>query len=132
MIGSWLTVDWILLAFSDNRAHAVKIYRDFVLEGMKKPELWGELTNQIYLGDESFINEMQSKISSKTNMEEIPGAQTRNVAKPIAYYDSHYVNRDTAICKAYESGAFSMKEIGDYYELHYSRISRIIKAKSKT
>jgi DNA-directed RNA polymerase specialized sigma54-like protein len=26
---------------------------------------------------------------------------------------------------------FSVREIGDYFELHYSRVSRIIKAKSK-
>ncbi|MFW2374011.1 MAG: addiction module toxin RelE, partial [Gammaproteobacteria bacterium] len=30
------------------------------------------------------------------------------------------------------SGGYSMNAIGDFFGLHYSRISRIIKAKGKT
>ena len=36
-------------------------------------------------------------------------------------------NRDEAIYRSYNSGMYSMKEIGKYFGLHYSRISRIIK-----
>jgi hypothetical protein len=43
-----------------------------------------------------------------------------------------YSDRDVAILKAYKSGAYSMKIIGDYFELYYSRNNRISKAKSKT
>jgi putative transposase len=34
--------------------------------------------------------------------------------------------------KAYESGGYSMKTIGEYFKLHYSRVSRIVKANNKT
>ena len=131
-IESWLTVDWILSSFSDQKNKSLTLYREFVLEGMNRSKIWNELKNQIYLGDESFIDAMQSKVSSQTSLEEIPSAQTRNVAKPIAYYESQYADRDTAICKAYETGSFSMKSIGNHFGLHYSRVSRILKAKSKT
>ena len=36
-------------------------------------------------------------------------------------------NRDEGICRSYNSGMYSMKEIGKHFGLHYSRISRIIK-----
>lgn len=128
----WLTVDWILAAFSRKKAEAVKRYRVFVSEGRNQPKPWNELRNQIYLGDEAFVEEMQCKIAPETSLSEIPSSQKRQVPKPLAYYDEKYRGRNKAILKAYESGGYSMKDIGDYYHLHYSRISRIIKAKDKT
>jgi len=128
----WLTVDWILSAFSSGKAEATERYRKFVSEGKKQPKPWGDLKNQIYLGDASFVDEMQCKIAEIAKLDEVPSIQKRQVAKPIAYYESKYGVRDVAICKAYESGGYSMKMIGDYFNLHYSRISRILKAKSKT
>jgi putative transposase len=42
------------------------------------------------------------------------------------------MSRNEAIKLSYESGGYSMKEIGAHYNLHYSRVSRIIKrAKDK-
>jgi putative transposase len=29
--------------------------------------------------------------------------------------------------RAYASGGYSLKEIGDYFSLHYSRVSRLVK-----
>jgi len=128
----WLTVDWILSAFSSRKIDAVDLYRSFVSEGRNQPKPWEELKNQIYLGDSSFVDEMQCKISVKASLEEVPSIQRRQVAKSIAYYEDKYGDRDVAICRAYESGSYSMKVIGEYFKLHYSRISRVIKAKGKT
>ena len=66
------------------------------------------------------------------NLSEIPSSHKRQVAKPLSYYEKSNSDRDTAIINAYASGGYSMKEVGDYFELHYSRVSRIIKAKGKT
>ena len=131
-VEKWLTVDWILSAFSRRKVDAVKKYRAFVSEGRNQPKPWEELKNQIYLGDASFVDDMQCKISPETSLSEIPSPQKRQVAQPLAYYEDKYRDRDTAIIKAYESGGYSMKDIGDYYALHYSRVSRILKAKGKT
>jgi len=35
--------------------------------------------------------------------------------------------RDEAIVAAYVSGGYTMKEIGEYFGLHYSRISRLVR-----
>ncbi len=44
-----------------------------------------------------------------------------------------YKIRNEAIISAYAGGGYSLKEIGDYFDLHYSTVSGIIKNhKSKT
>ncbi|MDZ7662083.1 MAG: helix-turn-helix domain-containing protein [Thiohalophilus sp.] len=55
--------------------------------------------------------------------------------KSLPDYEQHAMSRDEAIRLAYASGGYSMKEIGEYLGLHYSRVSRILKderAKGKT
>ncbi len=128
----WLMVNWLLSSFSSKKNNAFKRYRDFVSEGRNQPAPWEALKNQVYLGDDKFVDDMQCKISPDTNLSEIPSVQKRQVAKPIGFYEKKYANRDEAIVKAYASGGYSMKTIGDYFGLHYSRVSRVIKAKGKT
>ncbi|VAW77330.1 hypothetical protein MNBD_GAMMA12-3178 [hydrothermal vent metagenome] len=129
---TWLSVDWLLSAFSSKKKMAMKQYRDFVSAGRNQPSPWEELRNQIYLGDDAFVDDMQCKISLDTNLSEVPSSQKRQVVKPLVEYEKLFSNRDDVIVKAYASGGYSMKTIGDYYNIHYSRVSRIIKARDKT
>jgi hypothetical protein len=129
---NWLTVDWILSVFSSDRTEAFSLYRAFVLEGMNRPDPFKQLKQQIYLGSDEFLDKMLSKVAPGVNLSEIPFPQKHRVAKPISYFANKYPDRDTAISKAYASGIYTLKEIGDYFTLHYSRVSRIVKAKDKT
>lgn len=128
----WLQSKWILSAFSRRKGEAIKRYRAFVSEGKNQPSPWEQLKNQIYLGSESFVEKMQRQLDSKQDLSEVPSAQRRPVAKPLEYFSKKYRDRDTAIVQAYASGGYSMKEIGVHFGLHYSRISRIIRAADKT
>lgn len=127
-----LIVDWILSSFSSRKSIAVKRYREFFSEGKNQPKPWGQLRNQTYLGSDQFVDEMQRKILADTDLSEISYTQKRCIAKPLSYYEKKCTDRDIAIINSYASGGYSMKEIGDYFKLHYSRVSRIIKAKGKT
>ena len=128
----WLSIDWLLSSFSSRKSTAVQLYREFVSAGKNQPAPWEELRNQIYLGNDDFVDDMQCKISQEANLSEVPSIQRRQVAKPMSFYENKYKNRNDAIVYAYASGGYSMKEIGDYFKLHYSRVSRIIKAKDET
>ncbi len=132
----WLNTEWLLSALAKTKGVAAKRYRTFVAEGKNQPSVWKQLKHQIYLGTEAFVEKMQQKMESDKDLSEIPSAHKRPLAKTLEYYDNQYPNRNTSIIKAYASGGYSMKEIGDYYNLHYSRISRIVKstvkAKGKT
>lgn len=72
-------------------------------------------------------------IDKDKELSEIPSSQRRPVPESLATYEKSSETRDAAIVQAYESGGFSMREIGDYFGLHYSRVSRIFaNAKGKT
>ena len=132
----WLNTEWLLSVFAKTRRVATKRYRNFVAAGKNQPAVWQQLKHQIYLGSEAFVEQMLQKIETDKDLSEIPLAHKRPLAKTLEYYDNQSPDRNTSIIKAYASGGYNMKEIGDYYNLHYSRISRIIKgtvmAKSKT
>ena len=51
----------------------------------------------------------------------------RIAVKSISEYADESTSRNMAIYEAYSSGGYSMKEVGDYFGLHYSRVSRILK-----
>ena len=130
---SWLNTEWLLAAFAKRKATAIKRYKQFVSEGKGLPSPWGKLRNQVFLGNDLFVENMQRLIDGEKELSEIPSSQRR--AKPLGLdeYENRAASRDEAICNAYSSGGYTQKEIGKYYGLHYARISRIIKkAKSKT
>ena len=129
----WLTTEWLLSAFSKKRGTAQKKYSKFVSQGKNQPSPWESLKNQVFLGDEEYVSQILSDIDQNKDLSEIPKSQRKEKAKELAWYEKKAMSRNEAIKLSYESGGYSMKEIGAYYSLHYSRVSRIIKiAKDKT
>ena len=128
----WLKVEWLLAAFGQCKAAAIDAYKGFVAVGEGQPSPWEALKNQVYLGDEEFVEKVQSLIDADKDLSEIPSSQRSPVAKSLQYYESISQDRNSAIISAYASGGYSMKEVGDHFGLHYSRISRLLKAKGKT
>ena len=132
----WLETETLLSTFAPRKARAQERYRAFVAEGKNQPSPWEKLKNQVFLGNEAFVDKMQGRLSPDKNLSEIPASQRRPVAKPLEYYARKYRERDEAIRHAYESGGYSLQAVGDHFGLHYSRVSRIVsaseKAKNKT
>ena len=127
----WLMTEWLLSAFGRRKSQAQMKYREFVASGKNQSSPWEHLRNQIFLGTEAYVNEIQNKIADNQELSEIPKSQKRKPPESLDYYLQHAHNRDKAIASSYTSGGYSMKEIGDYYGLHYSSISRIIKQQEK-
>jgi REP element-mobilizing transposase RayT len=128
-----LSTDWLLATFANRKATAQEKYRQFVAEGKGQSTPWSELRNQIYLGSELFVEKLQSQIDREQELSEIPATQRRPVAKSLDYYEAHAKSRNAAIAEAYGSGGYTLKEIGEYFGLHYSTVSGIIRNhKSKT
>ena len=128
-----LTTDWLLAAFGAKRGEAIKRYRRFVREGKGQSSPWLILRNQVYLGSEAFVENVQAHIDREMELSEIPASQRRPVARSLEYYEQHNPTRNHAIIEAYRSGGYTLKQIGDYFELHYSTVSGIIRNhKSKT
>ena len=93
-------------------------------------------------GDTFFIDEVFVRIQGKqqylwravdqdgevVNLDEVPSLQKRQVAKPLSSYESSSQQRNEAIYLAHRSGGYSMRAIADYFGLHYSSVSKIIKS----
>jgi putative transposase len=128
-----LYVDWILSAFGKRKQQAIEGYKQFISEGKNQVAPWQQLRNQIYLGSEKFIDEIQQHIDLDQELDEIPASQRRPVAKSLDRFQSENKDRNKAIVEAYRSGGYTLKEVGQYFGLHYSTVSGIIRNhKSKT
>ena len=123
----WLTTDWLLSGFDVDRAQACSSYARFVEDGIAMSGPWGELKNQIYLGSERFVEEMQQHIGKDRSLHEVPRKQRRRVAMPLHEYEARYADRDRAMAEAYRSGAYSMPEIGRYFRVGRMTVSRAVK-----
>lgn len=78
------------------------------------------------MGSDAFVQDMQSRQAAAADLSEIPLPQRRRPARPLAHYAKQASGRDEAIALAYASGGYGLKEIGQYFGLHYSRVSRIV------
>lgn len=61
-----------------------------------------------------------------TNFSEIPASQKHIPPKPFKYFNRRFKDRVITIINAYQNGGYSMVEVGKYFGLCYSTISRII------
>lgn len=129
----WLQVNWLLTSFGRNKSKAAKAYRGFVSDGKGQPSLWKELKNQVYLGSDGFVTTMVALIDGDKELSEVPSSQRRPKPKSLEEYEAQETTRNLAIINAYLSGGYTLKEIGEYFGLHYSTVSGILNYhKSKT
>lgn len=121
----WLHKDWVLRQFGKRKSVAQKRFIEYVKDGSKKIKLWDNLRYQIYLGEEHFVKRIQSYIEYDKDLSEIPRLQRRHVSMTLKYYAEKFSDKE-AMQKAYETGNYTLKEIADYFNVHYSTVSRAI------
>ena len=142
----WLATDRLLAFFAHeqqplNREKAQQRYVNHVREGVGLPSVWEALTGQVYLGDEKFIHQI-SALARPSGQEiegpqdtptarsrlEIPRAQRRPAPLALqAYQQQNPNNRNAAIQAAFATGSFTMAQLAEHFELHYTSVSRIVK-----
>ena len=136
----WLATDKLLAYFAPDqqsldREQAQQRYISHVREGIGLPSVWDDLSGQVYLGDEKFVNKMgamaeQSPQGARAGRSrlEIPHAQRRPVRLPLeAYAAQHPDNRNAAIQAAFATGNYTMAQLAEHFGLHYTSVSRIVK-----
>lgn len=125
----WLNIDWILSVFSDCKLTSMNKYQRFVSEAYLDYSPWDELKQQIYLGSEEFVTKAQTNINLLQDFSAIPSSQYMPIVLPLSDYEQRSSSRADALKLAYASGGYTMKELGSYFNLHYSRVSRIINSR---
>jgi putative transposase len=125
----WLQTDWILGQFGKQRNRVRAAYMDFVRQGVSSPSVWDKIKGQIYLGSDEFISRMQSSLTPQQSLAEIPRIQLRPPAKPLIQYRAEYADDPhTGMALAYLSGAYTMSEVANVFGVHYTTVSRVVKA----
>lgn len=131
--GGFLATDWLLRQFARQKKVARKRYIEFVREGMATPEEspWKQLTGQIYLGGSRFVNSMQELLGNRKEIGEIPRSQRfpGRPALPEIFQDvTDKTVRNRGIRSAHLEYGYTLREIADFLEVHYSTVSRIANA----
>ena len=121
----WFDREWLLSSFGKKEKTSIKHYIQFVANGVLQPSPWSKIKNQIYLGSDEFVDQVQTKIADK-DVSEVPKIQRRSVPKALDEYDKLADSRNESIIMAYRSGGYTLKQIGKHHALHYSTISRIV------
>ena len=118
-----------------DRKRAIHSYTDLVAAGADV-RLWDSgLRQQIYLGDEQFVERMHALAEpQRASAPEIPRAQRRKV-RTLAQWLAEAPSREVGLYQAYTQGGLRMSAMADELGLSVSRISRLIaraEAKGKT
>nr|WP_314861378.1 hypothetical protein [uncultured Undibacterium sp.] len=66
-----LTTDGVLGRFARTKHIAQQRYREFVQQGKGQPSPWQSLKNQISLGDDVFVLDMQCKLDPEQSLKDI-------------------------------------------------------------
>lgn len=127
---AWLDTDWLLSQFASQRQQAQRALAQFVLEGVGKTSPLDHVRHQVLLGGPDFVAKFRNA-KPPDELREVSKAHRRSVAKPLAYYRSTCAERDRAMAEAYATGAYTMKEIGDFFGVHYMTVSRAVRRLEK-
>jgi len=123
---SWLSVGWILDQFGSEKRRRVEQFIQFVTDGVSA-RVWESLNQQVYLGNDDFVEGIKLELSDVRKSSEVPRVQWQTSGKNLAEYESLYDDRGEAMAHAYLEGNYRMNEIADYFGVHYATVSRAIK-----
>lgn len=123
----WLSKDYLLAQFSKQRKTATRKYLEFVEEGIKNGPIWSQLTQQMYLGDKTFIDQAQKHLNKDRDDIQVPWVLKRAPAESLDYYESNTKNRNAAIIAAYANGGYSYQQIAEYFGVHFTTVGRIVR-----
>ena len=136
----WLVTDKLLACFAPDqqsfgREKAQQRYVNHVREGIGLPFVWEDLSGQVYLGDEKFVNKMSATAEqnpqgadAERSRLEIPHAQRRPAPLPFQnYIEIQANNRNAAIQAAFATGNYTMAQLAVHFKLHYTSVRPIVK-----
>jgi len=112
---------WVLEQFGGSRQR----YMEYVARSQANDAPLVKAAGSHVLGGEAFRSDIQQKAQGDA---EIPRSQRHVVRCGLDVLETAHTGRGEWMSKAYRQHGYSMREIADYAGVHYSLISKIIKA----
>ena len=122
----WLDTDWLLSQFGKQRKPARGKYHEFIMQGKGLSSPLEDTRHQLILGDDAFVVQFH-EVKNVNQLREFSKTQKRTLVMTLAEYENQYVTRSEAMANAYYSGAYTMREIAEYFRTHYMTVSRAVK-----
>lgn len=126
---NFLTTDWILSQFHQDRGRAVKEYRKFV-KRRYEIDVWAKLRGGVILGTQRFVEELKPLLEGRAHAAEIPRREklvTRPKLEELFLGIKDKADRNDRIYQAVRVYGYTLKEVGNALGLHYSTVSVIVK-----
>ena len=118
-IPNWLSADFVPNRFGLTKSSARRRYVAFVQAGVELPTIWENLKQQIYLGSDGFVENMQKRVQDLGKLSELPRAQQYPPPRPLDVYANAHKDVSEAMMAAHRSGHYSLAAIGRYFGVHY-------------
>lgn len=122
----WMATDGLLNQFGTDRVNARARYQRFVQEGIGRG-IWTDLRQQIYLGDDAFVERMQANARIERNISNVPLVQRQSPAPSLEKLAADHNDRDATIVAAHATGVYSYREIAEFFNIHPATIGRIVR-----
>jgi len=136
---AWVRRDELLALVPGTEGTPAERYARYVSEGIAQAErtetapaqaeragnTTENTTAQPYLGEDRLAGRIKSA-PKRVRTREFPRAERRPLAQELGHYRRACRTRDEAMARAYLSGVFTMREIGDYFGVHYMTVSRAV------
>lgn len=122
----WLETDWLLSQFASERKDAVPAFRAFVAagRGLQSPLL--DVRNQLFLGDDKFLRQIDAAENVMT-LTEISSSQKKVIRLALHDYEARLTDRHEAMARAYIDGVYTMAEVATHFGVHYKTVSRAVR-----
>jgi hypothetical protein len=109
---------------------ATRLYADLVATAREAPLWAGALRQQVYLGDDAFVERMQARSAAEQiTTSETPPPQRAEVQpppRPLAEWMASCSTREEALYRAYREGGLTMTAMARELGLSVARVSQLV------
>ena len=126
---AWLSTGWLLGHFGRSSTVAQRKYTEFVAAGINLPSPLRNVKAQVLLGSAAFVKKMKLRLLTKVDIK--PGKKkikrpSLNSLFPLKIRKEKIL-RNESIRRAYQEYEYTMAEIADAAQIHFSTVSKVIK-----
>ena len=122
----WLKVDDVLAQFGKQPKRARTALQKALENTDKDFDLTAQVKAQILLGSDAFVNKWKKQLATGKIMDRARQRKSKKV-KPLTDFGKRFKNIRVAMVKAYETGNYTLDQIGSHFGVHYSTVSRTVK-----
>ena len=126
---AWLSTGWLLGHFGRSSSVAQRKYTEFVAAGINLPSPLSNVKAQVLLGSAAFVKKMKLRLLTKVDIKRGKKKIKRpslNSLFPLKIRKEKIL-RNESIRRAYQEYGYTMAEIADAAQIHFSTVSKVIK-----